>query len=156
VTPLETRMTRRRRLGLNVAPARSAVNGKGLRVTTPYGIPGDRWEAGHHTGEDYACATGSLAVGVSWGRVIEVGATTWGPAYGLAVIVRTPLFDIAWCHLSVADVAVGDRVRPGTVLGLTGATGNVTGPHLHLEVRPRYGRYGSDVHPRRARRRWPR
>ncbi len=43
--------------------------------------------------------------------------------------------EIWYCHLSAITTASGS-VTPGTVLGKVGATGNVTGPHLHLEVRP--------------------
>lgn len=157
-TSLERRMTRRRRLGLNVSPVRAPHirgRGKAFKVTTRYGVPGTRWAAGHHTGEDYACPTGSHAVAVTWGRVVYVGQYGgWSNKglYGLHVIVRTPSYDYAYCHLSRSLLSVGDKVRPGRLVGLTGATGNVTGPHLHFEVRPSGGLYGSDVHPRAVRR----
>ena len=148
------RMIARRLAGLNVSPCRTADGKAALPVTTPYGIPGDRWAAGHHTGEDYAAATGSRALAPSWGIVMATGSTSWGPAYGTMVLVRMAngRYDYGMCHLSRVVVAVGDRVQPGTLLGYTGATGNVTGPHLHFEARTAGGRYGSDIHPRFARR----
>jgi murein DD-endopeptidase MepM/ murein hydrolase activator NlpD len=49
-------------------------------------------------------------------------------------------------HLSSVGVAVGQKVVPGQQIGLSGATGNVTGPHLHFEARTT-SEYGSDVDP---------
>ena len=45
-----------------------------------------------------------------------------------------------FAHLSKLAVAEGETVRPGTVVGLVGATGRVTGPHLHWAVRVRGAR----------------
>jgi murein DD-endopeptidase MepM/ murein hydrolase activator NlpD len=39
-----------------------------------------------------------------------------------------------YCHLSRVDVRTGDEVRSGATLGAVGATGRVTGPHLHWSV----------------------
>lgn len=153
-TDLEQRLIRKRNHGKAISPCRKP-NGKAYRVTTRYRAPGTWWALGYHTGEDYACPTGSLAVAVTWGTVLYVGSVPWGPAYGVAVVVRTRLgaYDYLFAHLSETRVRVGDKVRPGTIVGLTGSTGNSSGPHLHFEVRPANGRYGSDVNPRKVRRR---
>lgn len=167
-TLLERRYIRRRLARkwlspVRTPPTRTRPLGSGYNVTTPYGKRGPMWALGYHTGEDYAVPAGSHAVAVTWGRVIWVGerggwsgvpaaGQPW--AYGLHVIIRTGSgrHDYAYCHLSQARVKVGDKVRPGTLIGLTGATGNVTGPHLHFEARTAAGRYGSDVPPRKVRR----
>ena len=74
-----------------------------------------------------------------------VGATGWDPGgYGNYVVVNssanvaneTRTYQHLYAHLSRRDVATNDPVTRGaTVLGLTGSTGNSTGPHLHFHVR---------------------
>jgi len=44
--------------------------------------------------------------------------------------------ELWYCHQSAFSVQPGDQVVGGQPIGLVGATGNTTGPHLHLEVRP--------------------
>ena len=152
---IRRRLARRPITPCRTAPTAAAPQGKALPVTTRYRATGALWALGYHTGEDYAAPVGSLAVAVSWGRVIAVGSTSWGAAYGTMVVVRKAggSYDYAYCHLSSVRVAVGDSVRPGTIVGRVGITGNSSGPHLHFEARPAGGRYGSDVHPGRVRRR---
>jgi murein DD-endopeptidase MepM/ murein hydrolase activator NlpD len=57
--------------------------------------------------------------------------------YGLYVRVRHQQLNIdtLYAHLSRQDVKVGQAVKFGQVIGLSGNTGNSTGPHLHYEVR---------------------
>lgn len=140
-----------RRAGERINPCRHPKTYQPYPITTAYGIPGDEWQCGHHTGEDHACPVGSLAIAPTWGHVIGTGVSAlgWGQAYGLMVVVRQAngAHDYAFCHLSAVRVRVGQQVEPGLVVGLTGDSGHVTGPHLHFEVRPPGGRYGSDVHP---------
>ncbi|MFJ8039974.1 M23 family metallopeptidase [Kitasatospora sp. NPDC096147] len=104
----------------------------GYHLTAHYGQSGSYWS--HlHTGLDFAAATGTPVTAVSGGTVSSAG---WSGAYGYRVIQTLPDGTEVWyCHLSSITVASGP-VAPGTVLGKVGATGNVTGAHLHLEVRP--------------------
>ena len=53
----------------------------------------------------------------------------------LVVINHGLQFYTQYMHLSKIEVKVGDRVKKGQRIGLSGATGRVTGPHLHLGVR---------------------
>ncbi|WP_457031124.1 M23 family metallopeptidase [Kitasatospora sp. P5_F3] len=101
-------------------------------LTAHYGQSGSYWS--HlHTGLDFAAATGTPVTAVGAGTVTSAG---WSGAYGYRVIeTLTDGTEIWYCHLSSIATASGE-VAPGTVLGKVGATGNVTGPHLHLEVRP--------------------
>jgi murein DD-endopeptidase MepM/ murein hydrolase activator NlpD len=48
----------------------------------------------------------------------------------------TDATEVWYCHLEELAVRVGDDVEAGEAIGAVGSTGNVTGPHLHLEVRP--------------------
>jgi murein DD-endopeptidase MepM/ murein hydrolase activator NlpD len=140
---------RDRKHGRILCPALDAHTYKPFRVTTPYRKQGSLWSLGYHTGEDHACPIGSLAVATSWGHVVTAGprGAGYGADFGTIVVVRTRsgLFDYMFCHLSVIKVKVGQKVKPGQVVGLTGATGHVEGAHLHFEARPAGGRFGSDI-----------
>jgi murein DD-endopeptidase MepM/ murein hydrolase activator NlpD len=55
--------------------------------------------------------------------------------YGNLVIVENASYRTYYAHLSSIPVSVGDLVTAGTSIGLSGNTGNSTGPHLHYEIR---------------------
>jgi murein DD-endopeptidase MepM/ murein hydrolase activator NlpD len=121
----------------------------GGRVTTPYGVPGS-WAAGHHTGDDWACATGTH-VRTTWSGPV-VATNAWGAAYGNHVIqeitVNGETRRQAFCHLQSIEVRVGQMLHPGDWIGRADSTGNVTGPHVHLEQRTApYGYANHDVKP---------
>jgi len=87
-----------------------------------------------HTGLDFAAPYGTPIHAVARGVVTETG---WGGAYGNRTIVTLPNGTEIWyCHQSQFGTSVGDTVEEGEVIGYVGATGNVTGPHVHIEVRP--------------------
>ena len=90
-----------------------------------------------HTGLDFAAPEGTPIHSVAEGVVLSSG---YDGSYGLKTVVRLTDGTVLWyCHQSAAEVHVGQRVEPGQVIGLIGSTGNVTGPHLHLEVHPHGG-----------------
>ena len=89
-----------------------------------------------HMGLDLAGATGSPVLATNRGVVALVGAFYYA---GNAVYIDHGAGLVtAYFHLSAVDVAAGDTVTPGVRIGQVGATGRVTGPHLHWVAR-----YGS-------------
>ncbi|MGW5283864.1 M23 family metallopeptidase [Streptomyces collinus] len=138
-------------LAVQSAPAAQAAPATGytLPVTggtigTGYHVPGSMWSSGHHTGVDFVVPTGTPVKAVAAGTVVSAG---WGGAYGNQVVLRLGDGHYAqYGHLSRLSVSAGQSVTAGQQVGLSGATGNVTGPHLHFEIRTTPD-YGSDVDP---------
>ena len=90
--------------------------------------------ASYHTGLDFNANSGDPIYSVANGTVTETG---YDGAYGNKTVVTLEDGTELWyCHQNSFAVSVGETVRPGDVIGYVGSTGNVTGPHLHLEVRP--------------------
>lgn len=101
-------------------------------LTAGFGDCGVHW-SNCHTGQDFAVPTGTPVVAVGSGTVIFAG---WAGPYGNAVHILHAGGIATWyCHLRIIDVQQGATVDAGQLVGLSGATGNTTGPHLHLEVR---------------------
>jgi murein DD-endopeptidase MepM/ murein hydrolase activator NlpD len=86
----------------------------------------------YHTGLDFYGGTGTQILAPAPGRVVFAGL--------LAVRGNTTFIDHGWgiltgyLHQSEIQVAEGDLVETGQVIGLVGATGRVTGAHLHWEI----------------------
>ncbi|MFJ8487752.1 peptidoglycan DD-metalloendopeptidase family protein [Streptomyces sp. NPDC094038] len=116
----------------------------GGTVGTGYHVAGSMWSSGYHTGVDFVVPTGTPVKAVGAGTVVSAG---WGGAYGNQVVIRlADGYYAQYGHLSALSVSVGQSVTAGQQVGLSGATGNVTGPHLHFEIRTTPD-YGSDVDP---------
>ncbi|MEU5241162.1 M23 family metallopeptidase [Streptomyces lydicus] len=104
-------------------------------LTASFGQAGDRWAA-DHTGQDFAAPTGTPVKAVHSGTITQAG---WAGSYGYRIVLTLDDGTELWfCHLS-SMVKTSGKVSTGDVIGRVGATGNVTGPHLHLEVRPDAG-----------------
>jgi len=102
-------------------------------LTGRFGQGGSYWSS-THTGLDFAAPTGTPIHAVAGGVVTETG---YDGAYGNKTVITLDDGTEMWyCHQSEFDVSVGDEVAAGDVIGAIGSTGNSTGPHVHVEVRP--------------------
>ncbi|WP_103545954.1 LysM peptidoglycan-binding domain-containing M23 family metallopeptidase [Streptomyces sp. SM1] len=120
----------------------SPVPGGG--VGTAYKVAGSMWSSGYHTGVDFSVPTGTSLKAVGSGTVVSAG---WAGAYGNQVVIQLADGHYAqYAHLSSLSVSAGQSVTGGQQVGLSGSTGNSTGPHLHFEIRTSPN-YGSDVDP---------
>ncbi|WP_405553746.1 LysM peptidoglycan-binding domain-containing M23 family metallopeptidase [Streptomyces canus] len=116
----------------------------GATIGTGYRVAGSMWSSGYHTGVDFVVPTGTSLKAVAAGTVVSAG---WGGAYGNQVVIKlNDGYYAQYAHLSQLSVSAGQTVTEGQQIGLSGATGNVTGPHLHFEIRTTPD-YGSDVDP---------
>ena len=95
-----------------------------------------------HLGLDIACRTGTAIKAADGGTVIKSG---WSGSYGKLVAIRHDNGYVTYyAHNSQLLVSVGQKVYQGQIIARSGATGNVSGPHCHFEVRIN----GTSVNPR--------
>ncbi|MXW84338.1 MAG: M23 family metallopeptidase [Rhodothermaceae bacterium] len=101
-----------------------------------------------HRGVDIAAPIGSHVMVTADGWVHRIGHHPEG--HGIFVEVSHPGsgYLTLYAHLSLVHVRVGQAVKRGHVIALTGETGNAVGPHLHYEVRTSRGKH---VNPQRLR-----
>ena len=86
-----------------------------------------------HKGQDIAVPLGTPIMATADGVVI---AAEWHHGYGNAIYIdHGNGINTRYGHLSRIDVVVGQTVKRGDLIGLSGSTGRSTGPHLHYEVR---------------------
>lgn len=112
-------------------------------ITCEFGRKGGLWSAGWHTGIDYGCKAGTPVHAVADGVII---ASAWGVAYGKHIVIQHGAFRYLYAHLqSKENIPAGAHVKQGQLIGLSGASGNVTAPHLHLEARKSPFRYAIDA-----------
>ena len=96
-------------------------------------LSGENFKEGH-PGIDLAAPTGSAVYAADAGLVIFAGWSSLG--YGNTVVIdHGNGFKTLYAHLSQVSQYCGAIVKAGQVIGLSGSTGNSSGPHLHFEVR---------------------
>ena len=115
-----------------------------VRITSPYGYRTDPFGSGrkvYHSGIDfvgenkyiYAISDGIVAISTKLNPKTDKTLTwQWGN------YVRIDTYDGKreyYCHLQSRNVKAGQKVKAGDLIGIEGATGQVTGRHLHFEVR---------------------
>jgi murein DD-endopeptidase MepM/ murein hydrolase activator NlpD len=104
----------------------------GYHLTARFGEYG-LWSS-YHTGLDFAAGTGTPIYAVSNGVITS---TAYDGAYGNKTVETLEDGTELWyCHQNAFNVSPGTVVHAGDLIGYIGSTGHVTGPHLHLEVRP--------------------
>ena len=119
---------------LVTVPVRKPVTGD-IDLSSPFGVRVDPFvhEAAMHTGLDFRGEFGEPIHATAAGTVTVAG---WSGGYGkLVEIDHGNGLATRYGHLSEIDVAVGDKIRIGQVVGKLGSTGRSTGPHLHYETR---------------------
>jgi len=108
----------------------------GYELTATFGNSSSLW-ANTHTGLDFAAPAGTPVVAIA---NATVRSAEYAGAYGnRLVLALEDGTEIWYCHLTAFNVSPGEQVVGGEQVGTVGSTGNSTGPHLHLEVRPGAG-----------------
>ncbi|MFF8321851.1 M23 family metallopeptidase [Streptomyces bobili] len=121
---------------------------KKYKLTASFAQAGNMWNS-THSGQDYAVATGTKVLAAHGGKVVKAGGNGAGdgPAYGNAVVIKHANGVYSqYAHLSKINVKIGQIVKTGQRIALSGSTGNSSGPHLHFEIRTT-ANYGSAIDP---------
>ena len=111
------------------------ASGYGSRIDPVYGT------VRFHYGMDFTCDTGTPVFATADGTVVS---TDWEQGYGMTVEIDHGYgYRTRYCHLSSYRSRVGQKVKRGELIALSGCTGKSTGPHVHYEVVQR----GQKVNP---------
>ena len=115
---------------------------KSVYITSEYGGRTLSGKYDYHLGVDLRASSGTYVYAADGGKVIFAG---YSGSYGYLIKIEHDNGDLTYyAHLSKIDVKNGSRVYKGQYIAKSGATGNVTGAHLHFEIR----KNGSTVNPK--------
>ena len=140
-------------LGSGVASAASSSPSwvdpvKKYTLSAGFAQAGKMWQS-THSGQDFAVPSGTKVMAAHGGTVVKAGGNGAGdgPAYGNAIVIKHASGVYSqYAHLSRIDVKIGQVVKTGQKIALSGSTGNSSGPHLHFEIRTT-ANYGSAINP---------
>lgn len=103
----------------------------GYQLSARFMQRGRIWSGGVHTGLDFRVPVGTRVYAAASGTIIEAG---YEGSYGYRIVIdHGDGYMTSYNHLSTI-FETGGFITAGTNIGLSGATGKTTGPHLHLEV----------------------
>lgn len=103
----------------------------------------------YHGGTDFPVSLNSPVYSTCDGEVVAVTSltTSYGKHIKIRATVNGETVYMRYCHLNGFNVNVGDKVSAGQQIGISGSTGNSTGPHMHYEVRNANDYYGDASSP---------
>lgn len=114
---------------------------KSVYITSGYGGRTLYGKYDFHLGVDLRAASGTYVYAADGGKVIFAG---YSGSYGYLIKIQHDNGDLTYyAHLSKIEVKNGSRVYKGQYIAKSGKTGNVTGAHLHFEIR----KNGKTVNP---------
>ena len=117
-------------------------------VTCVWDKKGTAWKSGRNGGIDYRAAIGTPITAIADGTLVYAGrGAGWGASYGIHLIIQHGDLRFVYAHLSSFDPNLirNKAIKEGQQIGLSGATGNCIGAHLHLEARKSPFRYDVDA-----------
>ncbi|MFE3328322.1 M23 family metallopeptidase [Streptomyces sp. NPDC059176] len=120
----------------------------GYTLSASFNQGGAMWSH-KHSGQDFAVPVGTTVKAAHSGTVVKAGPYGGGDgsAYGNAIVIKHANGRYSqYAHLSKIKVSIGQSVKTGQTIALSGNTGNSSGPHLHFEIRTTPN-YGSGINP---------
>lgn len=120
-----------------------------FKVTKLFGTSapaGVHYALGYHSGIDLVGLDNKDVCAVAAGSVYRIGFDPDG--WGNYVVVRqNDGYWTIYCHLAAVKIAAAAKITVGQIIGIEGATGQVTGRHLHLEIRKQFTNRTSVINP---------
>ena len=113
-------------------------------VSADYLDTGSQWADGTHHGVDFSVPEGTPVFAAYAGKVKSIGSGSGNFSFGKNIVIdHGDGWTSLYAHLSSIEVSAEEVVKAGQRIGLSGSTGNVSGPHLHFEV----AKNGKTVNP---------